>query len=138
MRLSRRPRGRIVAVLILALLFLQMATAVHACLRAVAPPLGGHEACAAHERMHAEAAAAQAGAGALCQAHCDHGNLSVNQLGHAAAPDLLPQPQLWAVLDWKPLAAAPAPALQRPGALRSGEPPPGTPPIYLSLLVLRR
>ena len=136
MRLSRRPRGRVVAVLILALLFLQMATAVHACLR-VAAPMSGHAACAEHERADAPAAA-PAGASALCKAHCDQGNLSVNQLGQAAAPDLQPLPQLWAVLDWKPLAAAPAPALQRPDALRSGAPPPGAPPIYLSLLVLRR
>jgi len=44
-------------------------------------------------------------------------------------------PVLLAVLDWTP--AAPAALLARPGALHAGASPPGTPPIYIALQVLR-
>jgi hypothetical protein len=70
----------------------------------------------------------------LCQAHCLQGSQTVQPV---PATDVPPSPVLVAVLDWTPLALAPTPSAGRVPQLRSGAPPPGSPPHYLSLLVLR-
>jgi hypothetical protein len=70
----------------------------------------------------------------LCRAHCDQGNQTVNEV---SAPDLALQPLLLAVLDWRLAIRAPVQACTRPALASSGAPPPGSPPLYLSLLVLR-
>lgn len=71
----------------------------------------------------------------LCKAHCEQGRQSVN-----ATPQ--PEPatafSVFVVLDWRATAALPAPG--RPAAWvaeASAQPPPGAPPIYLTLRVLR-
>ena len=70
----------------------------------------------------------------LCKAHCDQGNQTSSPF---ASPDLSTAPLLLAVLDWTSATLAPAAAPRRALMAFSGAPPPGTPPIYLALLVLR-
>jgi hypothetical protein len=70
----------------------------------------------------------------MCKAHCQPGSQTVHPTPASDAPA---SPLLIAVLDWRHaalLSAQPAAwtAIASPGAS-----PPGSPPIYLSLLVLR-
>lgn len=70
----------------------------------------------------------------LCKAHCQQGEQAV---GASPSGDWTPWPLLWAVIDWRQSADA-----DLPRALAWSGPPlgavlPGSPPIYLSLLVLR-
>jgi hypothetical protein len=72
----------------------------------------------------------------LCKAHCEQGSQTVNAV---TAVDLSSPTLLVAVLDWSARSQArtlPAIGRRYPGAL-AGAPPPGSPPLYLSLLVLR-
>lgn len=70
----------------------------------------------------------------LCKAHCDQGAQS---LGSTVALDLPVAALLLAVLDWSVQALARPSAGAHFSAARSGASPPGTPPLYLFLLVLR-
>ena len=73
----------------------------------------------------------------LCQAHCQQGTQTVQPAPTQDAPASL---VLLAVLDWSSAAllpSQPAPAAAQVPALHSGAPPPGSPPLYLALLVLR-
>jgi hypothetical protein len=70
----------------------------------------------------------------LCKAHCDQGNQNVTPQN---LPDLSTSPLLLAVLDWNEGRLAPALAAGRAPLAASGAPPPGAPPLYLALLVLR-
>jgi hypothetical protein len=74
----------------------------------------------------------------LCKLHCEPGNQT--PLHASASTDAPAAAALlcWAVLDWSSTALLP----QQPGltprlGVASGAPPPGAPPLYLSLLVLR-
>jgi hypothetical protein len=70
----------------------------------------------------------------LCMAHCQPDAQSVSA---SDAPDLSAQPVLFSVLDWTP-ASQRSPRLAGHAPLvRSGAAPPGSPPLYLSLRVLR-
>jgi len=114
------------------LLFAQLATAAYACPAGAdatqrSAPMAG---CDGHAGQTPDPAQPQ-----LCKAHCQQGSQVV---GANATPDLLSTPLLWAVLDWAQAALQPLlPAQQRLQGPASGAPPPGAPPIYLSLLVLR-
>lgn len=70
----------------------------------------------------------------LCKAHCERGSQTVNAL---SAIDLPAATLMAAVLDWSPWAQLVAPAGSRRGQVPSGAAPPGSPPLYLTLLVLR-
>lgn len=70
----------------------------------------------------------------LCQAHCQQGALTVHPTPATDAP---PSPVLLAVLDWAPAAWLPTQPAARASALAPGAAPPGAPPRYLVLLVLR-
>ncbi|MGZ5157436.1 MAG: hypothetical protein ACXWCU_04430 [Caldimonas sp.] len=70
----------------------------------------------------------------LCQAHCQQGSQTVHPTPAADAPAT---PVLLAVLDWAHVALLSALPEGRPPLLSSGASPPGSPPLYLSLLVLR-
>jgi hypothetical protein len=71
----------------------------------------------------------------LCQAHCQQGS----QAAHASpALDTPSTPVLLAVLDWSLAKGLPAALSTRClPVLSAGAAPPGSPPLYLRLLVLR-
>lgn len=124
--------------LIATLLFMQFAVAAHAC--AVPAPNRAAEAmpdCPGHAAEKSRAAAGERDdAPQLCKAHCERGSQAVG--ASAVSVDGPVASVTVAVLDWRPvdLLAAPGPAGAAP-RLASGAPPPGSPPLYLSLLVLR-
>ena len=71
----------------------------------------------------------------LCHAHCEQGSQTVSP---AAAQDAPAAPLLLAVLDWSAAAMRVAAAEEGRAVMAlSGAPPPGAPPLYLRLLVLR-
>lgn len=70
----------------------------------------------------------------LCQAHCQQGLQTVQTAPMLDAPV---SPVLLAVLDWSPVALVHAPAADRTPLPSWGAAPRGSPPLYLSLLVLR-
>ncbi len=140
MRLHRHPVRWLSSWLVVALLFMQLATALHACPRLVAADprpasLGYMPGCDM-------AGIGLSGypddpAGLLCRVHCQQGQQALDQ---SPAADLAATPLLLAVLDWAvPVSAGSAVqvrAAPRVG-VASGAPPAGALPIYLSLLVLR-
>lgn len=70
----------------------------------------------------------------LCQAHCQQGSQTVHPTPTLDAPA---NPVLLAVLDWSSALRLPVQPVARTVVLTSGASPPGSPPLYLSLLVLR-
>jgi len=70
----------------------------------------------------------------LCRAHCQQGSQNVHPTPASDAPAT---PVLLAVLDWTHAALLPAQPAGRMPVVASGAPPPGSPPLYLRLLVLR-
>lgn len=73
----------------------------------------------------------------LCKLHCEPGSQTPL---HASASTDAPAASLlcWAVLDWSSAALLPQQLGHTPRlGVASGAPPPGAPPLYLSLLVLR-
>ena len=134
MFLHRLHRRWLAAGLIVALLFAQFATAAYACPREAAAPqeppaMATMPGCDGHMGADMDPGQPQ-----LCKAHCDQGNQTASPF---ATPDLSTAPLLLAVLDWTSATLAPAAAPRRALMAFSGAPPPGTPPIYLALLVLR-
>ena len=71
---------------------------------------------------------------ALCKAHCEQGTQTVDSTPAFDAP---PSAVLWVVLDWSDVAALPLQLAALKHRLPAGAAPPGTPPRYLTLLVLR-
>lgn len=71
----------------------------------------------------------------LCQMHCSQGAQTVQSVPGA---DLPPAPAvLLAILDWTQAARPALHSADSPAPLATGAPPPGSPPLYLRLLVLR-
>jgi hypothetical protein len=131
MRLSRRPTRWLSGWLIAMLLFTQLATAAYACpgLAAATSAQAAMPGCEGHQAASMDPEQPQ-----LCHAHCQQGSQNVHP---TPASDTPGAPLLLALLDWSE-AALPQP--QRPAlapAVRAGASPPGAPPLYLSLLVLR-
>jgi hypothetical protein len=126
----RRHRRWLPAWLVAVLLVAQMATAAYACPQAA--PDAAATTSSAMPDCHAGMDASQP---QLCKAHCEAGQQSVNSNAGAAS---VPAPALidtrWARMlvcaDTAQVARVPLKAL-------SVGPPDGTPPLYLSLLVLR-
>ena len=137
MRLHRNPVRWLSGWLAVALLFMQLATAGHACPLLAVPDLRPVPTVAMPGCDMAATGVADDPASPLCRGHCQQGQQALDQ---SPAADLAAAPLLLAVLDW----AAPAPvgtagradAARRTG-VASGAPPPGALPIYLRLLVLR-
>lgn len=134
MALLRTLRRRLSLALVLSLLLTQWATASYVCPRTTAAvdaaTMSEMPDCAgmSHAAMDPERPQ-------LCKAHCERGTQSVN-----ATPSAEPSTafSLLAVLDWH--ASASLPTHGRPPVGHhnaSALPPPGTPPIYLVLRVLR-
>lgn len=130
----RQGRRRLCAWLVVALLFMQMAAAAYACPRGLAGDVGGAMA-AMPDCAGASAMAMDPDQPQLCKVHCDQGTQAVNPLpaGDASAS----APILVAVLDWSGGMALRAPPATPRASLPTGAPPPGSPPLFLSLLVLR-
>ena len=138
MRLRREPVRWLSGWLVLALLFMQLATMVHACPRLAVPDLQP----AAQEVMPgctmADMGGADEPASMLCRVHCQQGQQAFNP--SAPVADLAVACVLVAVLDWAvaaPAGGATPLSLAPTSGVASGAPPPGALPIYLSLLVLR-
>jgi len=70
----------------------------------------------------------------LCKAHCQQGSQTVHP---TPASDVPATPLLLAVLDWTSAALMPARPAARTSIVTPGGSPPGSPPLYLALLVLR-
>lgn len=71
----------------------------------------------------------------LCQMHCLQGAQTVQS---APGADLPPAPAvLLAILDWTQAARPALHSADSPAPLATGAPPPGSPPLYLRLLLLR-
>ncbi len=129
----RRPRW-LAVWLVGVLLFAQLAAAAHACPAWLEP---ARDAIAMAAMPGCELAAADAPASdfsPLCRSHCSPDAQSSSP---APSADLSAHPVLLAVLDWTPTAQRTAQPAGRISVVRSGAPPPGSPPLYLSLLVLR-
>lgn len=138
MTLRRHQRGWLSRWLIAALLFTQLATAAYAC-----PTVPGNAAAAAAVVAimadmpgcdGANPATMDPAQPRLCEAHCQQGNQTVNQ---TPLPDMPAASVLLAVLDWSGVLRVPAEPAGRPLGLTAGAPPPGAPPLYIALLVLR-
>ncbi len=133
MRASLRHRGSICGWLAAVLVAQLLSSAAHACVPTVAP---APQAALHMPGCHEHAAAPQDGtATLLCKAHCAAPQQSVNSSLPAADVPQAPflSASLLRVLD---TATAEALAAEIPVAVASG-PPAGSPPLYLSLLVLR-
>ncbi len=70
----------------------------------------------------------------LCQAHCQQGAQTPQPTPAADVPG---SPVLLAVLDWGQAMHLPVQPAERGSMLPAGAAPPGSPPLYLRLLVLR-
>lgn len=125
---------RVALVLLWALLSGQWATAAYLC------PRSGGEAALAMAAMPdcagMPAEVMDAEQPQLCKAHCEQGHQSVNA---TPSPEPATSFSVLAVLDWHASAALPAHGRLPCARERrvSAHPPPGTPPIYLTLRVLR-
>lgn len=130
MRISACTRRRVAGWLIATLLFMQFATLAYACPGPAAMPqmqvAMTMPDCAGMTVPDPEQPQ-------LCKAHCEAGTQTVNTAPGIDLPSVALQP--W-VLDrgllWQPPSASPMRAASAPTG-----PPRGTPPVYLSFLVLR-
>ena len=134
MRLNRRPTRWLSSWLTVLLLFVQLATAAYACPVAVAAtmaPVAMAEmpGCAGNMRGAMDSDQPQ-----LCQAHCQQGSQTVHP---TPASDVPTSPVVLAVLDWRHSALLTAQPPSRARSMTAGASPPGSPPLYLRLLVLR-
>jgi hypothetical protein len=134
MRVCRAFKRWVSGGLVMLLLFMQLATAAYAC-PAELQALRNEAAMAAMPGCDGNMPRAMdADQPQLCKAHCQQGEQVV---GAAAAADWTPSPLLLAVIDWRPTAQLSLPPARQWAGPLPGSVPPGSPPIYLSLLVLR-
>lgn len=135
MRFPRRTLRWLAGWLMGSLLFMQLATAAYVCPmegRGTGPAMAEMEGC--DMAGMPAGTAMDPGQASLCKAHCDEGSQTPS-----ASANLNPgtTPLLFTVLDWAPVNLLPGqPASVAPNA-RSGAPPPGFPPLYIALQVLR-
>ena len=118
----------------MALLFMQFAVAAYACpaafTQAQAPvAMANMPGCAGNMPQ-----AMDLDQPLLCQAYCQQGSQTFQA---PPAADVPSSPLLLAVLDWRPALHLPAMPAGEVQALPLGASPPGSPPLYLRLLVLR-
>jgi hypothetical protein len=111
---------------VLVTLLAQLATSAYACPHGLADEVKSTPGC------HGAQAAPDVDLPQLCKAHCEQGAQSHSP---SVALDLSAAPVLLAVLDWGPIA--PSTMQTRAVILHAGAPPPGSPPIYIALQVLR-
>ena len=136
MRALRRHRGWLSGWLIAVVLFTQLITAAYAC-----PQLAPDSADAAAAMVAmpdcdgSRSATMDPDQPQLCKAHCEAGKTSVNSQVVAldAPPAMAVGAALVGIVD---VAEAAMLAATMPASVADG-PPVGSPPLYLSLLVLR-
>jgi hypothetical protein len=131
MRLHRRSVRWLSAWLVSLLLVTQWATAAYACPAAMAAPQAAAEMPGCDGNMPV---AMDPDLPQLCQAHCQQGSQTVHPTPTLDAPVT---PLLLAVLDWHATVNLAALSGGYGPALPSGAAPPGSPPLFLALLVLR-
>lgn len=136
MRALRRRRGRLSGWLIVLVLFTQLATAAYACPQLAPAPADALAAMAAMPDCDGNLPASMdPDQPQLCKAHCEVGKTSVNS--QVAVPDAPPALAVGAALvgivDMNDAAQL---AAHMPASVADG-PPVGSPPLYLSFLVLR-
>jgi hypothetical protein len=157
----RHHRRGLTLWLVVALLFMQIATSAYACPGEMFMAAAGEDQATSIDDGHAAGQHTDHGAGHpataamspdmvdcdmaagldadspnLCKLHCEPGNQTPL---HASASSDAPAAPLhfWAVLDWSPTALLPQLGNKPRLGVASGASPPGSPPLYLSLLVLR-
>jgi hypothetical protein len=134
MRVHRAFKRWVSGGLVMLLLFMQLATAAYACpaeLQALRDEAAMEAMPGCDGNMSRDMDADQP---QLCKAHCQQGEQVV---GATPVADWTPWPLLLAVIDWRHAARADPPATRLQPGPPPGAVPPGSPPIYLSLLVLR-
>ena len=135
MRLHRSLKRWLSCGLVALLLFMQLATAAYACpteLRALRAAAATESMPGCDGNMARDMDADQP---QLCKAHCETGKTSVNS--QVAAPDAPPAMAVGAALvGIVDVAEAAQLAATMPASVADG-PPVGSPPLYLSFLVLR-
>ena len=129
---TRRQRRWLASWLIATLLFMQLATAAYACPAETASRQAGKgmvdmPGCTMGQAMDSQQPQ-------LCKAHCQQGQQAVNPV-HAG--DASTFPVLLTVLNWAPVSLQAPQTASSPQWVHSGASPPGSPPLYLALLVLR-
>ncbi|HET7794954.1 MAG TPA: hypothetical protein VFL64_16345 [Rhizobacter sp.] len=135
MRLHRRSKRWLSGWLMVVLLFTQLITSAYAC-----PTIAAAASAMAMQESMPGCDGNMPGAmdpdqPQLCQAHCSQGSQTVQS---APSVDASPVPSmLLAILDWSQAMLAPMHSAARMAPVATGAPPPGSPPLYLSLLVLR-
>jgi hypothetical protein len=133
-RITHRPGRWLCGWLVVAVLFMQVATSAYACPKiasALADPVAQTmmPGCDGHW-----AGSKDVEQPSLCHAHCQQGSQATQP---AALPDLPFAGALAAVLDWRSAALLPVQPAHRERMAAPGGSPPGSPPLYLRLLVLR-
>jgi hypothetical protein len=133
MRLTRRPTRWLSSWLSVAMLFMQIAASAYACpaVAAATAPVVMAEMPGCGGEMTGTMDPDQP---QLCQAHCQQGSQTVHPTPAADAPTT---PVLMAVLDWTHAALLPALQAHLTSTVAAGGSLPGSPPLYLRLLVLR-
>ncbi len=128
---------RLSTALVMALLCAQWATAAYLCPQGNAAALpAAAEAAAMPDCAGMPATAMDPEQPQLCKAHCEKGTQSVNA---TPSPEPTPTFSVWAVLDWRAATTLPGSAGATAAvADASAQPPPGAPPIYIALRVLRQ
>ena len=116
------------------LLFMQLVTAAYACPAELQAPrtdaaMAAMPGCDGNMPRDMDADQPQ-----LCKAHCQQGE---QVTGSTALGDWTPWLLLLAVIDWRHSAQADLPPARPWPGTPPGAVTPGSPPIYLSLLVLR-
>jgi hypothetical protein len=136
MRALRGHRGWLSGWLIAVMLFTQLATAAYACPQLALEPGNAAATMAAMPGCDGSMPASMdPDQPQLCKAHCEAGKTSVNS--QVAAPDAPPAMAVGAALVGSvDVAEAAQLAATMPASVAEG-PPPGSPPLYLSFLVLR-
>jgi hypothetical protein len=129
---SRLRRRWLSTGLLIALLVMQWATAVHAC--PVAHPAAPVTAMSDMSGCDGHMPASDAGHLQQCKAHCEQASQALNSL-HGIDVDA--QPAVLAIADWRAALHATPMASRVEPIVRSGAAPPGSPPLYLTLRVLR-
>jgi hypothetical protein len=135
MRMHRRPRRWLSGWLMVVLLLTQLVTSAYACptIGAATPaPAAMADMPGCEGNMPATMDPDQP---QLCQAHCSQGSQTVQSATGADTPTA--PALLLATLDWSHTTPAPSACATRRPQVATGTSPPGSPPLYLSLLVLR-
>ena len=134
MRVHRTFKRWVSGGLVMLLLFTQLATAAYACPAELRAPRAEVEMAAMPGCDGSMPRDMDSDQPQLCKAHCQQGEQVV---GATPVGDWTAWPLLLAVIDWRQAARADLPPARPWSGPPPGAVPPGSPPLYLSLLVLR-